>query len=68
MRPSQTDSTFKERSLQYQLKSFGRLWPYLWPKEKPSYKIRTFIAMIFTIAGQFIVVAAPFFLGSAIDA
>lgn len=68
MRPSQTDSTFKERSLRYQLKSFGRLWPYLWPKEKPSYKIRTFIAMIFTIAGQFIVVAAPFFLGSAIDA
>ena len=57
-----------EQSLRYQLKSFWRLWPYLWPKDRPSYKFRTLLAMIFTIAGQFIVVAAPFFLGRAIDA
>ena len=58
----------KEQSLRYQLKSFWRLWPYLWPKDKPTYKLRTLLAMIFTIAGQFIVVVAPFFLGRAIDA
>ena len=68
MRAAQTDPTSKEQSLRYQLKSFSRLWPYLWPKEKPSYKFRTFLALILTIAGQFIVVAAPFFLGRAIDA
>jgi len=45
-----------------------RLWPYLWPKGKPSYKIRTFIALLFTIAGQFILVGAPFFLGRSVDA
>ena len=67
MRPTPLDNTSNEQSLHYQLKSFWRLWPYLWPKDKPTYKVRTFLAMIFTIAGQFIVVAAPFFLGKAID-
>ncbi len=68
MPPGTPDQDIKEQSLRYQLKSFWRLWPYLWPKDKPSYKIRTLLAMIFTIAGQFIVVLAPFFLGRAIDA
>jgi len=67
MPPETPPSDFKEQSLTYQLKSFWRLWPYLWPTEKPGYKLRTFLAMTFTIAGQFIVVAAPFFLGKAID-
>ncbi len=62
------NDTDKTESLSYQLKSFGRLWPYLWPKGKPSYKIRTFTALIFTILGQFILVGAPFFLGRSIDA
>ena len=57
----------KEQTIGYQLKSFGRLWPYLWPHSKPSYKIRTLFAIIATIAGQFIIVAAPFFLGKASD-
>ena len=56
-----------EQSLGYQLKSFMRLWPYLWPADKPSYKLRTVLALIFTIAGQFVIVLAPFFLGRAID-
>lgn len=68
MPPDNSTEAPPEQSLRYQLKSFWRLWPYLWPKDKPSYKFRTFLAMIFTIAGQFIVVAAPFFLGRAIDA
>ncbi|MDB2439483.1 ABC transporter ATP-binding protein/permease [Hellea sp.] len=67
MPPETADQERKEQSLRYQLKSFWRLWPYLWPKGKPSYKIRTLLAMIFTIAGQFVVVLAPFFLGRAID-
>ena len=62
------NDTDKTESLSYQLKSFGRLWPYLWPKGKPSYKVRTFTALIFTILGQFILVGAPFFLGRSIDA
>ena len=67
MPPDKSTHTPPEQSLRYQLKSFWRLWPYLWPKGKPSYKFRTLLAMIFTIAGQFIVVLAPFFLGRAID-
>ena len=68
MPPTTLEQDAKEQSLRYQLKSFWRLWPYLWPKDKPSYKFRTLLAMVFTIAGQFIVVLAPFFLGRAIDA
>jgi len=68
MPPATPETELKEQSLRYQLKSFWRLWPYLWPKGRPSYKFRTLLAMIFTIAGQFIVVLAPFFLGRAIDA
>ena len=68
MPPETSEQDKKEQSLGYQLKSFWRLWPYLWPEDKPAYKVRTFLALLFTIAGQFIVVAAPFFLGRAIDA
>ncbi|MEP3889028.1 MAG: ABC transporter ATP-binding protein/permease [Hellea sp.] len=68
MPPDNSTNALPEQSLRYQLKSFWRLWPYLWPKDRPTYKLRTLLAMIFTIAGQFIVVAAPFFLGRAIDA
>jgi ATP-binding cassette subfamily B protein len=70
MRPSRneiSDPTPAEEKIGYQLKSFFRLWPYLWPKDKPSYKLRTFIALAFTVAGQFILVGAPFFLGRSID-
>ena len=68
MRPS--DESGAERpheKLSYQLKSFARLWPYLWPKDRPGYKLRTIIALVFTFAGQFILVGAPFFLGHAQD-
>ncbi len=57
-----------EQSLGYQLKSFFRLWPYLWPKDKPSYKIRSFLALFLTIIGQFVMVGGPFFLGWSVDA
>ncbi len=63
-----THNTPPEQKLSYQLKSFFRLWPYLWPKDRPGYKIRTFLALILTIAGQFVLVGAPFFLGAAVDA
>ena len=51
----------------YQIKSFMRLWPYLWPRAYPSYKFRTFLALILTICGQFVLVGAPFLLGHAQD-
>ena len=68
MPPQSQHDTPTEQSLAYQLKSFFRLWPYLWPKDKPSYKLRTFAALLLTIAGQFVLVGAPFFLGASVDA
>lgn len=59
--------TPSEEKITYQLRSFFRLWPYLWPKERVSYKFRTFAALILTIAGQFVLVGAPFLLGQAQD-
>lgn len=58
----------KTDGLWKQLKSFGKLWPYLWPDDKPSYKLRTFAALIITITSQFVLVLGPFFLGWAVNA
>ena len=69
--PSHTqidDELKKERSLRYQLKSFGRLWPYLWVKGNMGFKIRIIAALLLTITGKFFLVGAPFFMGAAIDA
>lgn len=55
-------------SLAFQLKSFGRLWPYLWRGGEVAPKIRIILAITLTIAGQFVLVAAPFFLGRMADA
>jgi len=60
--------TPREEKLSYQLKSFWRLKPYLWPDDRPSYKLRAALALILTIIGQFVIVGAPFFLGRAVDA
>ena len=69
--PSHThreDDLKKERSLRYQLKSFGRLWPYLWVRGNLGFKIRIIAALLLTITGKFFLVGAPFFMGAAIDA
>ena len=66
MRPSRQHTPTEEK-ISYQLKSFFRLWPYLWPKDRPTYKLRSFAALILTLAGQFILVGAPFLLGRAQD-
>ncbi len=58
----------KERSLRYQLRSFGRLWPYLWVKGNFGFKLRIIAALLLTIIGKFFLVGAPFFMGAAIDA
>ena len=63
-----TDQIKKERSLRYQLKSFGRLWPYLWVKGNFGFKLRIIAALLLTIMGKFFLVGAPFFMGAAIDA
>ncbi len=68
MRRGTPEDAPNEQSLGYQLRSFFRLWPYLWPQNKPGFKIRTFLAFILTIAGQFVLVGAPFFLGRSVDA
>lgn len=67
MRRGTRHSTPSEETLSYQLKSFFRLWPYLWPKGRVSFKFRTFAALILTIASQFVLVGAPFLLGRAQD-
>lgn len=67
MRPTRSYNTSPEEKITYQLKSFFRLWPYLWPKDRPSYRLRTFAALILTIASQFVLVGAPFLLGRAQD-
>lgn len=59
--------TAKEQSLFYQLRSFGRLWPYLWRSDSIGSKIRIIAAIFLTVAGQFILVGAPFFLGAMQD-
>ena len=58
----------KTDGLWVQLKGFGKLWPYLWPDDKPLYKVRIILALIITISSQFVLVIGPFFLGWAVNA
>jgi len=62
------ETTQKTEGLWAQLKSFRKLWPYLWRKDKPWYKVRIIFALFITIASQFVLVGGPFFLGAAVDA
>ena len=67
--PSQSQADPKnERSLIYQLKSFGRLWPYLWRKDSTGSKIRIILAIILTVSAKFIAVYSNFFIGKTVDA
>ena len=69
MRPNNAyEANASQETFIYQLKGFFRLWPYLWPKELPSYKFRTLAALVLTIIGMFVLVGAPFLLGHSVDA
>ncbi|GGX69084.1 metal ABC transporter permease [Litorimonas cladophorae] len=57
-----------ERGIFKQLLGLGRLKPYLWPAGNVGFKVRSIIALILTVTGQFVIVGAPFMLGRAIDA
>jgi len=57
-----------ERGIVQQLLGLGRLKPYLWPKGNIGFKVRSILALILTIGGQFVIVGSPFLLGAAIDA
>lgn len=58
----------KERPIGDQLKSLLRLKPYLWPDGNLSFKFRSVLAILLTIAGKFVLVGAPFVFGYAVDA
>jgi len=58
----------KEQSITEQLRGLGRLKPYLWPDGNFAFKLRSFLAIILTIAGKFVLVGAPFVFGWAVDA
>ena len=70
MPPKHPDSfdPAQERSLPEQLVALRKLLPYVWPADRPSYKLRAVIAVALVIVSQFILVGAPFFLGRAQDA
>ncbi len=56
-----------ERGIFKQLLGLGRLKPYLWPEGNVNFKVRSVIALVLTIASQFVIVGSPFLLGRAID-
>ncbi|WP_427453698.1 ABCB family ABC transporter ATP-binding protein/permease [Litorimonas sp. WD9-15] len=71
MRPSRNSTEQDdavERGIFQQLKGLWRLKPYLWPDGNIGFKIRSIIAVLLTVASQFVIVGAPFLLGRAIDA
>ena len=70
MRPSQnTDEKddVPERGIFQQLLGLRRLKPYLWPKGNLGFKLRSILALVLTVAGQFVIVGSPFLLGRAIN-
>ena len=70
MKPSQNineKDDAPERGIVQQLLGLRRLKPYLWPKGNISFKVRSILALILTVAGQFVIVGSPFLLGRAIN-
>lgn len=65
---SQETEPRAEEKITYQLKSFGRLWPYLWKEGRRGDKIRIVLAILLTLAGTFVSVLAPFGIGASVDA
>ncbi|MGJ8558744.1 MAG: ABCB family ABC transporter ATP-binding protein/permease [Litorimonas sp.] len=55
----------EERGLIEQLAALRGLIPYVWPADRPSYKVRTVIALALVVISQFLVVGAPFYIGRA---
>ena len=55
----------EERGLIEQLSALRKLLPYVWPADKPSYKVRTVLALALVVSSQFFIVGAPFFIGEA---
>lgn len=56
-----------ERGILLQLLGLRRLKPYLWPAGNLGFKVRSILALILTVASQFVIVGSPFLLGRAID-
>ena len=69
MRPPPPDTPANpEQKLSYQLKSFGRLWPYMWSGGGLKDRVRIIAAIILTLVSQIILVIAPFGVGYSVDA
>ncbi len=67
MPPDARTDDLTEQSISYQLKSFGRLWPYLWKAGSLASKIRIISAIILTLVSQAMLVIAPFGVGYSVD-
>ena len=48
--------------------ALGKLTPYLWPADRPDYKLRVLGAFAVTFVGQIAVVFAPFLIEGAVNA
>ncbi|MBD0427027.1 ABCB family ABC transporter ATP-binding protein/permease [Aquisalinus flavus] len=54
-------------SLKEQLASVRALLPHLWPKDKPSYKLRVIAAFIVILLGQVVSLGAPILLEEVVN-
>jgi len=47
--------------------ALGMLWPYLWPKERPGFKVRLVLAAVCLVLAKVANVYAPLFYKDAVD-
>ena len=66
MRPTTIDSG--EVRLAGQLKTLGRLLPYLWPADRGDLRLRVMIAVVLMVAAKGTTVVVPLILREAVDA
>ena len=55
-------------SLREQMKSLTALLPHLWPKDKPSYRVRVIAAFVVILIGQVVSLGAPILLEETVNA
>jgi ATP-binding cassette subfamily B protein len=50
------------------VRTFGHLWPYIWPHERADLRMRIFLAVVLLLAAKFVTIAIPYSFKWATDA
>lgn len=66
-RHSDFNNDAHQSTLREQVAAVGQLFQHVWPKDKPTFRLRVIGAIVVILIGQLLSVAAPFILGDIVN-